>query len=616
MSKAQSAAGFLKELMSAGLRGQPLFVFADNQDGFAAALADEPDALEAWLQTMTASASGTIAEVRSSAFASLALAPWGRIVVADARVDRWNLDPHVLAGLVAEVDQTGAPAVGIVDDGGGLPMAVAVGSAVQARRWPLRREVRSALDSGAADHALIAFSPEARDWLTAARAYGLTPAETRLVSALARTQDLQAACSDLGISYQTGRKTVASAMRKTGAARQPELLRQTLAVTAGSLRPLEETDGLFADLFGLRPRQARLARLIARGLTRDQAAAALGLSGAAAKDDLSAVFAACAVSSALGLARVFAEVEALHGLARACDVTVHRGLASPDPVRLVPRRDRRGVIALADHGPVGARPVIVFHTTTGGRAQSPTLLAALRRGGFRAVVVERPGFGLTDPSGPDIWQGAAEDLSDVLDELEIGSAVILARGGARPALAAAARSPDRIRGGVMLGPDTPAHLDRSTGGVVGQTKLWMFRRPGVIGNLANLMSNLTGTDAIARLMRASVERSAVDQAVLELPGELDALVRGGRQCAMGRTGFALESEAWASGREIVPPVPGHRWQILFGSDDTLFSAQDGADWWHEQMPDVTFKLVEGAGRFCASTHPQTVVQALDQVWAG
>jgi pimeloyl-ACP methyl ester carboxylesterase/DNA-binding CsgD family transcriptional regulator len=582
---AGTAAGFLKELARAALSGQPLFAFADNQEGFAAALDAEPDALDGWLHGLSdgGAGTGTVAEVRASAFASMALSADGRQVVGDPRLDDLAPDPRALTGLIQETTQSGAPSVGILDDGGGLPMAVALAGAPRARQWPLQKEVRAALEAGRAEFALIAFSPQARDWLVAARAYGLTPAETRLVSALARTGELRAACAHLGISYQTGRKSVASVLRKTRSARQPEMLRQTLAITAGALRPPDESDGLFADLFNLRARQARLARHIAQGLTREQAASVLGIGPSLAKDDLSAVFAATGVTSALGLGRVFAEVEALRGLANACDVTIHRGLSSPDPVRFVPRKTRSGRIALADHGPSDGRPVLIFHTTTGGRAQSPGTLLALREAGYRAIVIERPGFGLSDPAGPDQWLGAAMDVGDVLDELAIPQAVVLARGGARLAVMTGARLGGRVLGGVLVGPDSPPHLDRSFSGVIGQTKLWMYSRPAVIRSLAALMSNQTSTAAIARLMRASVERSLVDQAVLTQPGELDALVRGGRQSALGMVGFAAEMEAMAANRPL-PAVPAsQRWTILFGDQDRLFNASDARAWWQEVM---------------------------------
>jgi pimeloyl-ACP methyl ester carboxylesterase/DNA-binding CsgD family transcriptional regulator len=606
MKPNMKATNFLKELAGAALQGQPLFAFANNQDGFAAALENSPDALEDWLHGLPTVGVGTVAEVRASAFASVGLSRGGAIVVTDKRLDQLSLDPLVIGGLIKETSASGQPAVGLIDDGTGLPMAVAIASAKITQTWPLQREVVRALQTGDAQFALIAFSPQARDWLIAARAYGLTPAETRLISALAKTSDLKIACANLGISYETGRKVVASSLRKTGATRQPELLRQAMTLTAGALRSPHETDDLFADLFSLRRRQAQIARLIARGLTREHAASAIGISQAVAKDELRAVFTAVGVTSALGLARVFGEVEALHGLAAACDVTLHRGLASPDPIRLVPRRGRAGGIAVADHGPPGGRPV--------GRAQSPGLLAALRQAGWRAIAIERPGYGLTDAAGPDPWLEAARDVKDVLDELAITKAAILARGGARPALSAATYCKDRILGGVLIGPDPPLHLDTALKGVTGQTKAWMFRNPRVIRSLATLMSNFTSSAAISRLMRRSVERSPVDIAVLEDPRELEAMVRGGCQAAMGMTGFASEMEAWAENRVPDSGLPQHAWTILFGKEDSLFRPEDCATWWQEILPNCTFDIVPDGGRLLVSSHPHLVIDALEHVW--
>ncbi|NJR20662.1 MAG: hypothetical protein HC777_03955 [Hyphomonadaceae bacterium] len=183
-------------------------------------------------------------------------------------------------------------------------------------------------------------------------------------------------------------------------------------------------------------------------------------------------------------------MEAINGLAVACDVSMQRGLAGKDPIRLIPRLSRQGRIAISDHGPIEGKPLVIFHTSTGGRAQSPAMLNSLRTAGYGAIVIERPGYGLTDMcEARDIWQSAALDVVEVLAELDLHDIAILARGGARPALATAAALGRVCRGGVLIGQDTPAHLDRSLAGVLGQTKAWMFANPKVIAGLAKLLSN-------------------------------------------------------------------------------------------------------------------------------
>lgn len=616
MKQNQTVFNFLQELSQSALNGRALMTFADNVDGYSATLEAAPKDLETWLETMSASQRGPIAEVRASAFCSAALGPRGALIVTDPRLDCWTLQSSKIRMLLDKARDSDKASVGIIDDPDGLPVAVAVASYPLSASWPLQDDVRKALDQNRAQFALIAFNPRDRDWLIAARAYGLTPAETRLISNLARTRDLRAACEDLRIAYETGRKAVASVMAKTGTTRQPELLRETLMVTAGGIRASQECERLFADVFNLKLRQAKIARQISLGLTRKLAAQHLGMSLSSVKDDLSQIYHVTGVNSALSLARVFAEVEAINGLAVACDVSMYRGLSGKDPIRLIPRATRPGRIAIADHGPTGGKPVIIFHTSTGGRAQSPAMLSALRAGGYRSIVIERPGYGLTDPCSNDPWLSASHDVKEVLSELGIRDMAILARGGARPALVSAADLSGVCRGGVLIGPDTPAHLDKSLQGMMGRTKAWMFSNPKVISGLSTLLSNHTSTKAIEHLMRAASRGSAPDLALLERPEELDALVRGGRQSAVGRIGFAREMEVWAHGKELPSVCEDQNWSILFGQADPLFQAGDCEDWWRIQIPKVIFETIGGAGRFLASTHPEIVVAALDRVWTG
>ncbi len=165
--------------------------------------------------------------------------------------------------------------------------------------------------------------------------------------------ELRAAAAATGVAYETARKLVASAMRKAGAARQTDLVRRILAAAAGDVRSPEGSTRLLADLFGLTLRQATLAQAIAHGATRDAAAAAVGASTEAAKAELKIVYQACGIASAVDLARIAGEVDALAGLATACSIEIApRGEPTdPEPLRLVARRRAAGRIAVTDHGP-------------------------------------------------------------------------------------------------------------------------------------------------------------------------------------------------------------------------------------------------------------------------
>lgn len=609
MDKAQR---FLDSLRLAEARDEVLVPFADDVEGYEAASEAHPEAVEAFICEAGGRGTGTVAELDRHAFASAAADRDGQIVIADAKFASWLTNADLADRIVGRASGMRPRVMVVASSVSGRPVAVASARGAATRNWPLDAEVIRALESGRASHALLAFTPRIDTWATVAETFALTPSESRLLAALARTGDLRDATASLDIAYETGRKLIASAMRKTGSTRQTELVRLALQLAAGSIVAPASADAIFAELFGLTVRRAKVARRVANGETRDEAARALGISSARAKADLKAVYVACDVATAVDLSRLVAEVDALAGLAEACDIELHGTEIRDEPLRLLRRRDRPGRIAFADHGPVGGHPVLIFHTTTGGRAQSPHLLGALARHSFRAIVIERPGYGLTDMAEGSVWDATAADAEEVLDELGIATAVILARGGAQPAVATAASLANRITGAVLMGPDPPVHLDRSRRGMMGRSKAMIYNSPRMLDALSVLLSQRTSSHAIVRMMRSSVAGSAVDLAVCDDAPEMAALVRGGRQSAQGRVGFVAEHGALSRGDPLPVIADAANWTVLFGSGDPLFDAEDAAPYWRAQLNGCRFDVVQGGGRFLQATHVEHIVAALER----
>ena len=606
---------FLSSLKRAERSSAMLMPFVDDPDGFGAAIDEHPSVLADIIARGGQAAMATVADFHTDAFACAGALPDGTVVVADQRFADWLRNPDNLGPIIGKL-ATCPQVTTITYDNCGRPVAVAAATALKGQLWPISPVVQQAIDRGLATHVVLALSPGSDCWQVAARACDLSPSELKLLQRLSVEGDLRTSCAAIGIAYETGRKLVASLLRKTGSARQADLIRFALTVAAGAITPPRFADATFADLFGLRLRQAELARAIATGSVRKAAADRVGVSGARAKADLKACFAACGVTSVVDLSRIMAEVDALTALAEACDVTFQvPGKASCDPLRLIPRATGGGRIAVSDHGPSGGRPVLIFHTTTGGRAQSPKMLAALCQSGFRAIVIERPGYGLTDFVDGDIWHAAARDVEHVLNNLKIDHAAILARGGAQPAVFTAALLGQRIAGGVLLGPDPPVELDSARSGMMGRAKGWVYDTPAMLAPLAAVLSRRTSAEQIARLMRASVRGSAIDEAICDDPAEMDALVRGGRQSAFGMYGFVAEHAALGSRRPLPEIGNGSRWSVLFGAQDPLFCAADGQHYWRSQIKGCMFEEVAGAGRFLHASHAPDVCAALERSFA-
>lgn len=603
------ATAFLDRFRAAGAGGAPLELVAADPDGFGAAIAEAGAALAAALDAAVDRSSST-ADLDRGSFASAACDASGTVVVADAAFRAWLQGPDPLSAVVRGV-RAGRPHVSMIaDDATGRPVAVAAGCRAVSGNWPLDMQVRAAVEAGTAVYAIVAFRPGDDAWNRAARAHGLTPAETRMVTALARAGELQAAAAATGIAYETARKLVASAMAKTGTRRQTDLVRHVLTLAAGDFAVPHDVERLFADLFGLTLRQAQLTRGVALGSTREAAAAALGISVHAAKADLRAAFTGCGVATAVDLARIVAEVDALAGLATACDVDITLGAAADEPLRLVARSWAAGRIAVADHGPPRGRPVVIFHTTTMGRAISPSFIAALQAAGFRPIMFERAGFGLSDAVAGDPYATATRDLEDVLDALALRRVALLSRGHSTGVVTAAATMPDRVVGGVLLGPDPPVELDRSRKGLMGRGRQLFYDHPQLAEGFAKLLSRRTSSAAIERMMYESIGDSVPDKAVLDTPAEMRAIVRASRQCALGMKGFLNEILAQGGGARPPALTDARRWSILSGDCDALYRFDDAASYWRGKLPGARVVKIADGGRFLHVSHPAAVAAAL------
>ena len=601
------AASFIDRLRRAP---EPVALFAEDPDGFGAALDSDPHALGAAFADAKGDDAGPPVALTSDGFASAACDRFGSITVAGPRFLDWFGGTDPFSAAVRDIHPDRPQVSLLADDRNGRPVALAAGTQAVAKNWPLDPVVRAALERGG--YALVAFRPGALSWARAQNAYGLTPAEIRLVEALAGNGDLQRAAHDCRIAYETARKFVASAMRKTGTAKQTELIRVTLSIAAGEVPDTHELGRLARDLFGLTGRQADLAILIARGASRDEAAQALGTSTHRAKADMKAVFQACGVASAVDLARIFGEINALKGLASACEVTID-GPAGDEPLRLVPRRWAEGRIAVADHGPPRGKPVFVFHSTMTGRHHSRGMIKALRNAGYRPIMIERPGFGLTDAAGDDPVTSAANDIADVRAALGLAAVPAIARCTLASVIATLAQTMGDVSGGVMVWPDAPPRNDPNRKRMSDRARELFARHPALARGFCELLCRRTGSAIIERLWRSGAAGIASDLALMGDPDECADLIRSTRQAALGLTGFMNEALLISHGPKPFSVPDPARWTILLGTGFERYDVTDAQAFWSDALPGATFDIVEDGVHFLHATHVNHVIAGLDRL---
>lgn len=603
----RSADAFLRAFRDARAEGRGLEVIADDAEGFAAALANEPKALAVAIEAAGA-ASGGAASVSPSAFATAACRRDGRIVAGDAAFAAFDLPKLALAQAIRDAG-SGSPRLSvIVDDVRGRPVAVAVAPPGRALRWPLDADVRQALSSGTADYGVLGVrSADGIDWPTLFSAWTFSGAETRLASALVRRGDLREAASEAGVAYETARETLAAAMAKTGARRQPDFVRQLAQLAFGDLPTSDATWRTLADAYGLTARQGRLALLIAFGATRAVAAASLGVSDQTAKADLKLIYERCGVESGTALGRLVAETDALARLAAATDVEILGSGASVTPLRFVRRRRSAGRIAVEDHGPRESVPVVIFHTPTTGRHLPRILVEALQARGLRPISVERPGFGLTTSSDGDFVEDANADLIDVLDALGLDRVRLLGRSVAMP-LRFAADHPERVERGVLLSATPPGV--RATGGLLAAFMGLALDHPQMVQSFARMAARLSSERSILRITEQAVGGSPSDMAAISDPTNRADWVRASRQPSSG-DGFAREFALHGDGGSIPSRAYSADWTILMGAQDGLAAGvADPQALWKDAMPRARFQVVVDGGRLLHLSHPDIIAAAL------
>jgi pimeloyl-ACP methyl ester carboxylesterase len=115
-------------------------------------------------------------------------------------------------------------------------------------------------------------------------------------------------------------------------------------------------------------------------------------------------------------------------------------------------------LAYVERGSAQGVPVIVSHGTPGSRFARHPDSGIYERHGMRAVVYDRPGYGLSDPKPGRSVADAAADVEAIADELGFERFVVVGGSGGGPhALACGALLGDRvIRVGALV---TPAPSD-------------------------------------------------------------------------------------------------------------------------------------------------------------
>ena len=596
--------------------GSPIDALFEQWASLEAQIAHDPtsfaQALEAAASMDPATAFAAMAP--AGCLASAVVAPSGELAQADSLFMEWFGHPQDSLALrrLIRLAQKQGQVSGLVETADGRVIAACAATETHALRWPLSADSRAQMRLPGRRVALLGFSPSRVSDLAAraAEAFGLTPLEARLAEALLDASNLAEAAERIGVGRETAREALKKAMRKTGAHRSPDLVRRMMDLMSGMYAPIGDVETVLRDLFGATPAESRVAAQFAEGLTAREVAATLGVKEATVRGQLKSVFAKTGVNKAKDLVRLAVEASSLTALTRASE-TVIEPIDPEGRLRVfnAPCGERR--IATLDYGPRGGRPVAVFHGFSVGRILPQPFVKSLHRAGFRPIVVQRPGYGLTDPAGGDVLTVGANDLKTVLDALKLRKVDLLIRDGATaPGLTFAALFPDRVGQGVVLNPRPPADSERSYASPIGAAARVMLKHPEMIAALAEMMRRQTRSDLLARTLRRSLSDAPADRAAVEDPVTLARLVRDAQGISSRSSrGFADEMAAYVLGWRLPNHLGGARWTLAYGQG-LQWPAAD-LSLWTRMLPAARTVTVPQAGFLAYYTHPDAIVALLD-----
>ncbi len=505
--------------------------------------------------------------------------------------------------LIAEARRSGR-AAGLVASLDRGAVVVEARARSQTGAWPLAAEIQAGLAEVGERLLLVAFAPS-RDRglaLVASATLGLTPREADLAAALLEAPTLEVAASRVGMSVDTAKDALERAGRRIGVRGASELVGRLLDLTCG---PADNNELSAGETLGLTKAETRIAHAVSQGWTVARTADALGLSRSTVKSHRKTIFAKTGASRDRDLRRLFLEASRLDALKGVSEVLLEdRGAG--ERLRVVARSGGRRV-AFMDYGPASGRPLMVMHGFTTGRRLPAPFVARLQRDGWRPLVIQRPGFGLTDPASSNFLVEAAEDMIGVLDRLGEERLALLARdGGVATALTFTDRYPDRFVRGALVNPRSTRERPVHGFSAIGALSAMLMRQPVLIAAAAEALRRRTAGAHTRTLLARLYSDLETDGLADGRPDIVDHVVRD-VQAMSARTARGLidELRVYAEGWRIPNDLAGATWRVAWGT--RMWSAPESVVW---SAAGAETRLIDGLGLLGAYTHPDALADLL------
>lgn len=546
---------------------------------------------------------GAVADRR--ALACAVLSARAEVCWADPAFAALFPDPSDLRPLLRRVLREG-PQVTLVEGAAGAAFTAWIGDAAAAGRWPIDPEALAA--AGPDRLVVVVGAPSRSSELArrAARTLDLTALEARLAEALLYAPNLEVAAADAGVGRETARDALRRINAKLGVRRTPELVARLISVMCEAQGETEDDVALAQSTFGLTPGEARVAAIVARGATAPETAATLGLSAQTVKSHIKAVLQKTGARGVKDLARLLAEARELVAVASASE-PVFGEEEGGGRLRVIPALDGRRRIALIDYGPYDGEPLAVFHGSAAGRRLPEGLRQGLIDAGFRPIVVQRPGFGLTDPAEGEHHVVAAVDLASIVHRLKLRNLSLFARDtGVPTALEFARLYPDLVGRAVLMNPHLPRGIEDERTNFIAGVQKRLLRDTDLLEAFAELLRRAATSRTLHRILDRMLGEIPVDHAAAQDPEVREFLIRDIHAlCARSMKGFAAEHATYATGWQPPRDLPDRPWTLALSTD---LPGHVPPDW----LPVARLNVVriEGAGILPQFTHPDALIRLL------
>ena len=370
---------------------------------------------------------------------------------------------------------------------------------------------------------------------------------------------------------------------------------------------VEETSRLWSsigDSFGLTPAELRLARKLRDGRSLKEAAEELGVSFNTVRNQLRAVFEKMGLKRQGELIRALTQLAAMAGAIESqTPPPMATSVANAPPVvRIILPDGRR--LAYRDYGDRAGRAVMVFHEGLGSSLLPPSAQQQAQALGLRLICPERPGFGQSDPRADYSFDGVADDMVELCDQLGLGAVQITGiLSGSPSAITTAIRLGRRATGLLLCSgrPPRPVNAVR-TRSIFTLFRARLESNPWVIETFYAILRLRLSPQMVSRMIRGSVSSSPSDAAYFEAnPDIANYLAAAVGECLARSTRGAVD-DIKAFRRASNQTVLGLNCPLTVwhGEDDVLAPLSDLLDYLGDLPREV--RIFPGIGHLMGIKH--------------